>query len=331
VQWSALSQGQPLPHPPRATLITDYYSYNTDITADAGTHPSASMKAWRQPHWVGDLTLRFLLEFPEPRGTLRIELVKAGEAYVAELDLAAGQVRLKHGDDLLVGPSPSGVDRHGSYDVVFSHVDDRLDLRVNGVPRASAILYPAKAGAMDATQGGESPGAVAPTAADLEPAAIAAQGLGATISGLVLSRDLYYTIDPAQSDYDSIELDTPLPTEPVALFDWLADPKQFGAFARLRSRDFPITPGHYMMLGDNSPWSRDGRAWTRADQLDLDDPSRGWDTSGRQRWEVPANLVIGKAFCVYWPHLKPFGPTFHLGRDLVLPARPNIENIRWIR
>jgi signal peptidase I len=86
-----------------------------------------------------------------------------------------------------------------------------------------------------------------------------------------------------------------------------------------------------MMLGDNSPWSRDGRAWTRADQTDPDDPSRGWDSTGRQRWEVPARLVIGKAFCVYWPHMKPFGPTFRLGRDMVLPARPNIEGIRWIR
>ena len=28
------------------------------------------------------------------------------------------------------------------------------------------------------------------------------------------------------------------------------------------------------MLGDNSPWSRDGRAWGRHDQIDPDEPGQ---------------------------------------------------------
>jgi signal peptidase I len=85
------------------------------------------------------------------------------------------------------------------------------------------------------------------------------------------------------------------------------------------------------MLGDNSPWSRDGRAWTRRDQRTGDDPDGGWDETGRESWEVPESLIIGKAFCVYWPHLKPVWPEIRLGVDMRLPARPYFERIRWIR
>ena len=85
------------------------------------------------------------------------------------------------------------------------------------------------------------------------------------------------------------------------------------------------------MLGDNSPWSRDGRAWGRSDQIDPDDPGRGWDDSGRESWEVPESLIIGKAFCVYWPHLKPVWPMIRVGPDFRFPVRPYLERIRWIR
>jgi signal peptidase I len=161
--------------------------------------------------------------------------------------------------------------------------------------------------------------------------AVAASGASVTLSNLVLLRDIYYTTQPQYADLDELNLDDPLPTDPVGLFDWLADPKRFAAFGRVQSRQFAIAPGRYLMLGDNSPWSRDGRAWQRTDQFDPDDPTRGWDGSGRERWEVPEALLIGKAFCVYWPHLKPFGPSLKLGRDVRLPARPYFEKFRWIR
>ena len=41
-QWAAVIEGDPLPHPPRPTLITDFYSYNTDLTLDPPDHPSMS-------------------------------------------------------------------------------------------------------------------------------------------------------------------------------------------------------------------------------------------------------------------------------------------------
>lgn len=85
------------------------------------------------------------------------------------------------------------------------------------------------------------------------------------------------------------------------------------------------------MLGDNSPWSSDGRAWGDTDQIDPDRPDRGWDDSGRTSWEVPEALIIGKAFCVYWPHLQPVWPNLRLGADLRFPALPYIQRMRWIR
>ena len=77
------------------------------------------------------------------------------------------------------------------------------------------------------------------------------------------------------------------------------------------------------MLGDNSPRSKDSRGW---DSSDL-----AWDSSNRKPWEVPRNLLTGKAFYVYWPHGVPFGPDIRWGRDTRLLFRPYFERMKWIR
>jgi signal peptidase I len=325
VQWAAIAAGHPLPHPPRATLITDFYSYNTDLTVESGVYPGAAAKAWCQPHWVGDLTLSCRLDVTARKGVVRFELVKAGVANRCEIDLTNGLAKLLHGDEPLGSPAPTGIDAAGAYDIRFANVDDRLTLWVDGrLPFGEGRSYETP------------PDAVAPTRADLDPVGIASRGAAVAVSDLILTRDIYYTLDPARADFDQLDLGEPFPADPVALFDWLADPRRFPVLNQLQSRDYPIGPGRYMMLGDNSPWSRDGRAWSRTDQfndsLDRDDPDQpGWDGSGRERWEVPESLLIGKAFCVYWPHLKPFGPSLRVGRDVRLPARPYVEKMRWIR
>src|SRR5262249_17931245 len=65
-QWDALLSERPLPHSPRATLVTDFYSYNTNMLARSSDlvadPPAAPEGAWMQPHWVGDLTLSTSLE-----------------------------------------------------------------------------------------------------------------------------------------------------------------------------------------------------------------------------------------------------------------------------
>ena len=64
------STDRPLPREPRSTLITDFYSYNTNLTADGSDlvdEPRGETgTAWMQPHWVGDLTLSAGVEVTSP-------------------------------------------------------------------------------------------------------------------------------------------------------------------------------------------------------------------------------------------------------------------------
>ena len=320
-QWTAIARNESPSQPPRATLITDFYAYNTEITNEAAAHPVLLSKPWRQPHWVGDLTVQFTLQVPAGgKGRVRVELVKAGVPNRCEFDIADGSATLWHGDRLL-GPKVAARLGPGAHVIRFANVDDRLTLRLDGkLPFGEGESF-----APDAST------ASAPTADDLDPVGIATEGVAATVQGLRLTRDIYYSLQPGRVDYDGLELDDPLPADPVAVFDWLANPRLFAAFGKLGPRDFPIASGRYMMMGDNSPWSRDGRDWRRTDQVEPGRPGRGWDDSGRESWEVPESLLIGKAFCVYWPHLTPVWPQFRLGRDVRLPARPTFEQMRWVR
>jgi signal peptidase I len=117
------------------------------------------------------------------------------------------------------------------------------------------------------------------------------------------------------------------------LFDLLSDPAQFPSLGNLPwSRPYPIGPESYLMLGDNSPRSKDSRGWGNRDHYDPRSPEDGWDPSNRASWEVPRALLTGKAFFVYWPHGKPFGPDIRVPRlGLQVPFRPYIERMKWIR
>jgi signal peptidase I len=163
---------------------------------------------------------------------------------------------------------------------------------------------------------------------------IGAKDAALTVSDLVLKRDIYYTQNPGASDYAGVipwvggsDYDSRM-AESLTL---LSDPSRFADLGNLKERDFEIRPGHYMMMGDNSPRSKDGRQWETADQLRSDFPEYGWDPNRRESWEVPEALLIGKAFYVYWPHGKPFGPDVRVSRDFRIPFRPYLERMRWIR
>jgi signal peptidase I len=316
-QWAAIRAGVK-PSPPKATLITDYCSYNTDLTAADHDNRFRSARAWFQPHWVGDLTLSFRLTVRQPAGRLRLELIKAGASHRCEIDLATGAAALFHGEDCVGRAASTGIARAGTYELVFANVDDRLTVWVNGdLPFGEGVTSDSD------------PNEVAPTAADLEPARIAASGADVEVDSLVLKRDVYYTLDPAETDYSHLGGSAQLDSS--ALFELLSDPTQFPGLAHRPPHDYRVEAGRYLMLGDNSPWSRDGRAWGRSDQIDPDLPNHGWDDSGRSSWEVPESLLIGKAFCVYWPHPKPVWPGLRLGADFRFPIVPYIEQMRWIR
>jgi signal peptidase I len=318
-QWESILLGRDLLTPPRPSLVTDFCSFNTDLTPQSLEHPRPASRPWFQPHWVGDLTLEATIRIDAPAGRLRIELIEAGVSNRCEVDLATGEAQLFHGDEALGDPAATAIKAAGDYRVAFANVDDRLTLWVDGkLPFGDGRSYWSTDGEIFQK----------PTVDDLEPARIGVQGAKLAVSGLFLKRDLYYTQNPGEPDADDLALY--YGGSPRIFFDLLADPSRYAELTWREPREFPIEAGRYLMLGDNSAWSRDSRAWGRSDQKRPGNPNRGWDDSGRASWEVPRGLITGRAFSVYWPHFQPVWPSLRFGPDVRLPARPNFEEVRWI-
>jgi signal peptidase I len=321
-QWAALEKHLPLPRAPRPSLITDFYSYNTNVSSAFYDKWLQLYEGWLQPNWVGDLTVSCRVDVASiaAGGQLKLELVEAGVSNRCEIDLITGVATLYHGDTKLgeAGTILRGV---GVHDVQFANVDDRLTLWIDGAtPFDDGLTY----------EDGPSVD-YAPTARDLDPVGVAVRGAKAGVSDLVLKRDIYYTQDPRDPDYripgvyeSSSDPDGNEYSRIVRMFDFLSDPVRFAALKdRSTGKSYSIRPDHFMMMGDNSPRSSDGRAWESRDHA--------WREVDRSSWEVPRTMLIGKAFFVYWPHGKPFGPDIRVTRDFRIPFRPYFERMKWIR
>ncbi len=317
VQWAAIEANETPTRAPQPTLITDFYSYNTNLSARAsdltGIPNSDAGNAWDQADWVGDLTISARVKAESATGTLRFELIEGGVSNRAEFDLAKESATLFHGEAEL-GKAVFNFRADSSHDVVFANVDNRLTLWVDGVPVFDhGLTY-------EDPDPNKHPN---PTLDDLNPVRIAARGSEVRVSDLVLKRDIYYTQQPGHNDYvfNRWDISRP-PRTPVELAELLADPAKVSAFGTLGYNDYSVSKDGFLMLGDNSPRSKDSRAWTDAD--------RDWDSSDRLRWEVPRKMLTGKAFCVYWPHGKPFGPDIRIWPDFRIPFRPYFERMKWI-
>ncbi len=311
-QWEALIAKAPLASPPRTTLITDFNSYNTGSTAEGRDGDDGL-----EPHWVGDLAVEFALEVTSDSGRIRLELVRGGVPYRCEVDLATGLGTLSADGKPLGTAVATGIKGAGKHQIAFANVDGRLTLWVDGAtPFGEGLVH----------DDGTAPRPV-PKAGDLDPVGIATRGAGARVSGLVLKRDIYYTLAPSVADYGSLGEalgpDFGGPRKSVAVSELLSAPSRFAALGKFAPRDFSIAPGHYMMMGDNSPRSSDGRAWGNAD--------RAWANAPRATHEVPESLLIGKAFLVYWPHGKPIWPNLRINQDFRFPFLPNFARMKWIR
>ncbi len=343
-QWASLVRGVDPPTPPRPTLITDFNSYNTG--SNSARRDGHEML---EPHWVGDLTLACRVDAATNQGRIKLELMRAGVASRCEIDVAAGTAQMFSANLPLAKPRPCGFRGEGSHDLTFANVDGRLNLWVDGAtPFGDGVPYDDRLGPPPT-----------PTPLDLNPASVAVNGLSARVSRLVLKRDIYYTLYPGEADYGGHDappshrlgravglaahegrVDTnaaqaflvaydDYDRRGVAIFDLLANPALFPALVVNPSKNYEIRPGHYMMLGDNSPHSKDGRAWTDDDQLAVH-PDSGWDPESRVFNEVPADQIVGKAFFIYWPHGVPFWPNLHITPDFVIPFRPYFERMKTI-
>ena len=320
-QWAAIEKNAPLPRSPRSTLITDFYSYNTNT--NVSYYDSVQQyEGWLQSNWVGDLTLacRVDLEAAQPGGMIKFELVEGGISNRCDVDLLSGIVSLYHGDKKLGESTPTVFRGIGAHDIEFANVDDRLTLSIDG-----ELIF---GDGLPYDDGPTAP--YAPTAADLDPAGISIKATKASVSGLVLKRDIYYTQDPRYPDFkipgvDLMDRESKEESSSViAMFDFLSDPVKFAALKDQSPREkYLIRPNHFMMMGDNSPRSSDSRAWGSKDI--------SWRVDDRLSWEVPRSMLIGKAFFVYWPHGKPFGPDIRPWRDFRIPFRPYFERMKWIR
>jgi signal peptidase I len=336
---------------PEPELVTDFYGYNGRIlAADVAFRGGQDLP--ELPHadrfngsahglfWVGDLSLSSRVEILDGQGKLRFELNEGRRRYFAEIDLKTGQGALsysdpqlqpKEGETLPLGePFPTTLSGTGAHTVRFVNLDDRVALLVDG--RAVKVVELEPGSKFPPLWEGGSPG---PAQGDLVPAAVATLGASVRVSDLVLERDVYYRYaspQPGDEEYDP-------PNDLVEFRRLLARPEEWWRrysqsrkVARFRLNDSTDdAEDEFLVLGDNSPRSKDSRAWDHS-------PA------------VPRRLLIGKAFYIYWPHGVPFGgsdgkgwPVFHYGEprgqraensgvpSMSLPFYPQVQRMKRIR
>ncbi|MBM4007825.1 MAG: hypothetical protein FJ292_09775 [Planctomycetes bacterium] len=99
------------------------------------------------------------------------------------------------------------------------------------------------------------------------------------------------------------------------------------AFACDPEHPAQLGPDDFLLLGDNSPASRDGRFWGRPHPILKN--AIGFE----KPFVVPREMLVGAAWCVYFPATYPLGT----GLDMVDPAArapsivPNFGALRFIR
>jgi signal peptidase I len=240
--------------PSTPQLITDFMGYNTWEADQMHNHSPGQ-------NWVGDLILDCEVQTDAAQGELTLELSKGVDRFRARWDLSIGVctlLRVQGEKEEKLDSKPTGLKGGGTHQVRFANVDERLMVWVDeALPFGAGATYDAP----------KIEGATKEN--DLEPASVGLKGTGATVRGLKLWRDTYYTTgfnggNPGLSD---------------VTVDDFGDPNTWGALRHMPTRTMYVQPEHYLCMGDNSPESSDGRTWGA----------------------VPKRLLLGKALAVYWP------------------------------
>lgn len=302
----------------RPQLITDFYAYNAGFTV---RDVRDLRDRWLElghlgQNWVGDLAVECELTFGAGQGTVSLELVKGGRLFGCNLDLASGDATLSI--DQLDGFRPlarGALAGAGTYQVRLANVDNQLLLWVND-----------RLVGFDASTAYNDLGNTVPDHRDLAPVGIGVRGAAVEVRHLRVLRDIYY-IAIGHRDSAGNLADYSLrgigPDEAaLAAFLSTPDPRSWQRFNELRSLDLPLAEDEYLMLGDNSPRSKDGRSWTSTDD------------QGRREYYVKRDLLTGKALFVYWPHA--WAPDWAVpvrvrGFEVNVPFYPNFGRMRPIR
>ena len=263
--------------------FSDFYAYNH--SSPGGDRASI----------VGDLRMRFVLDYHGGEGTLGLSLSKQNDVFAVELS-PDGQVSLRRSrmgerrsPQLLLRARMPAWDPDQPIEIEFGNVDYRLYLKING--QTEPLL---ETGPEDYTPDLAQVRRTASKMSRRPRARISADHLDIELYHLSLERDVHY-----KNSSPSTHLGWGTAGNPIYLRE-----------------------GEYFVLGDNSPASQDSRLWTTPGLYLLDREER------YQVGTVPGDQLIGKAFFVYWPSgyrikwlpvLKSFG------------AIPNAGKMRWIR
>jgi signal peptidase I len=301
--------------------ITDRYPYNQlskrfDLFAPS-TLPLGSNQP--RPFPVSDIAMSVNIS-PDDAGVVLTPTIEArGMVFRAVVDTAAAtaSVQMKSDQDeatawVTMDSGETGAIAAGTFTKVeFWHVDQALYVYIDG----ALVCGGAEKGAYTLTPSQRAEAATAMSYEQLKNDA--SVGNGVTRQG-VFSRPEIYVPPRVRWGFSgggftltnvSIERDI---SYQVALPELASAKPTRGAHPNF----FPtLTGDQFFMCGDNSPRSEDGRLWSE-DQIvpwvrEHIDPTPG---------VVNRDLVVGKAFVVYFPSLLREGP---------IPA-PDIGRVRWI-
>jgi signal peptidase I len=310
-------------------LVTDFNAYNARLLRGfARQHgwriiPGGNNSGSLGTEWVSDLAVECDVEVEDARGELILDVVEAGYHFQAAIELNSGKAVYsvtdgRTGEKLdFEATRNTNIKKRGEYSLRFANVDDQLLLWVDDelVDGGPAIYDPDKlfAGGRDgllpwaSEEEGEDQG-------DLAPAGVAARGAKLAVTRLAVLRDIYYIATKHPQDYPHHTTDyAPTNLDPETLF---SQSSAWQHFATRQRRDFDVHEGQLLVLGDNSPESKDCRLWMMGD-------ARSGIPGGPY---LDRRLLIGKAVCVFWPHSWGSIPGLPM-----LPGWPNFGDMRLVR
>jgi signal peptidase I len=314
--WERVLQGPPLPpdyEGARPQLITDFYAYNTSLERGEDLVPPGRLPASKFGlHWVGDLMLQADLQVTTDAGEVLLDLVEGGRHFTAAIDVATGEAQLKiEGQAGFAPTAQTAVRGPGEYRLGLSNFDNQLLLWIDGEPVefSAPTTYP-------------NPEFLIPTVEELAPAGVGARGAGVEVRDLRVYRDIYYIADYNRPAHNRPLSDYPDRRGPLAdysrqhLARFLADPRQWDVFGERIRTDYTLQADQFLVLGDNSPFSKDSRLWEG-------DTFNGHALS----YFVDRKLLIGKALFIYWPHSWDRVP----GTSIPFPYFPNVQDMGLVR
>ena len=287
--------------PPKAQLITDYYEYNDYRARGSVNNPLYEISSIAK-HWVGDLALELEVEAKSTQGSIVLQLVEGGVRFQCTIDLAKGTVLLSGLDqsgkpiESLRAEGKLKLATNSPARLLFSNVDDRLNLWAwtgasSYFPGQSEVKFSGETTYDGEALGTRKPYSTSENKGDLQPVAVAVQGgASAVFRKLRVLRDVYYIHNSVNAGGLPVLVDSYSPRgkflserDAEAIF---SDPARWSEFNEMPAREFEIPKDNFLMLGDNSPASSDGRLWQ----------SQGVSSF------VDRELIIGEALLIYFPH-----------------------------